>query len=493
MNYLHFPWLELSIATPLVGAALVHCFRDADAARKYGVAICLIALVLTTAAWIDLAMLGASAAHDPSPIHRLLGDRGLVIDELSAPMLPLAALLYLLTAVATLRTKVRRYSFSWSLVSLGLLLATLSCQHPWGIIGLLAAATVPPYLELKARHKPTGVYASHMALFVVLLAAGWLLVAWEGEAAAHSWWVILPLLGAICIRGGFIPVHCWLTDLFEHATFGTALMVATPIAGAYAALRLVFPIAPVWVLQSIGVLSLATAFYAAGMALVQREARRFFCFLFLSHSALVFAGLESATVLGLTGALCMWLSVALSLTGFGLTLRALEARRGRLSLVEYHGVYEHTPGLAICFLLTGLASVGFPGTFGFIGAELLIDGAVQAYPYLGVTVAIVAALNGIAVVRAYFILFTGTPHVSSVSLQIRGRERLAVLTLAALILGGGIYPQPGVVSRHHAASALLQSRTADRAVAGQEELDLDGRRVVLEPSHPWLGNGETSQ
>jgi NADH-quinone oxidoreductase subunit M len=208
---------------------------------------------------------------------------------------------------------------------------------------------------------------------------------------------------------------------------------------------------------------------------------------------LVFAGLESATVLGLTGALCMWLSVALSLTGFGLTLRALEARRGRLSLVEYHGVYEHTPGLAICFLLTGLASVGFPGTFGFIGAELLIDGAVQAYPYLGVTVAIVAALNGIAVVRAYFILFTGTPHVSSVSLQIRGRERLAVLTLAALILGGGIYPQPGVVSRHHAASALLQSRTADRAVAGQEELDLDGRRVVLEPSHPWLGNGETSQ
>ena len=34
------------------------------------------------------------------------------------PNTPLAALLYLMTAVATLRTKVRRYSFAWALVAL---------------------------------------------------------------------------------------------------------------------------------------------------------------------------------------------------------------------------------------------------------------------------------------------------------------------------------------------------------------------------------------
>jgi NADH-quinone oxidoreductase subunit M len=252
----------------------------------------------------------------------------------------------------------------------------------------------------------------------------------------------------------------------------------TPITAAYAALRLVFPIAPDWVLQSIGLVSLATAFYAAGMALVQREARRFFCYLFLSHSALVFAGLESATTLGLTGALCLWLSVALSLAGFGLTLRALEARRGRLSLIEFHGVYEHTPALAVCFLLTGLASVGFPGTFGFVGTELLVDGAVEAYPHVGVVVTIVAALNGIAVLRAYFLLFTGTRHVSSVSLAIGRREQLAVLTLAALILGGGLMPQPGVASRHHAAAKILRARQAG---AASEPLQ------AKEQDRPWLG------
>src|SRR6185436_1418625 len=110
-----------------------------------------------------------------------------------------------------------------------------------------------------------------------------------------------------------------------------------------------------------------TAVYAAGMGLVQREARRFFCYLFLSHSALVLVGLEIATPIGLTGALCVWLSVGLAQGGFGLALRSLESRTGRLSLVGFHGLYEHVPRLATLFLLTGLASVGFPGTFGFVG------------------------------------------------------------------------------------------------------------------------------
>ena len=59
-------------------------------------------------------------------------------------------------------------------------------------------------------------------------------------------------------------------------------------------------------------------------------------------------------------------------------LRALEARYGRLSLDGFHGLYQHSPALAVGFLLTGLASVGFPGTLGFVSTELLVDGAVEA-------------------------------------------------------------------------------------------------------------------
>jgi NADH-quinone oxidoreductase subunit M len=112
----------------------------------------------------------------------------------------------------------------------------------------------------------------------------------------------------------------------------------------------------------------------------------------------------------------------------------------------------------MCFLLTGLASVGFPGTLGFVATEILVDGAVQASPLVGLAVVAAAALNGIAVLRAYFLLFTGARHASNVSLKVGLRERFAVLILAALVLGGGLFPQPGVVSRHRAAVEVLRQR-----------------------------------
>jgi NADH-quinone oxidoreductase subunit M len=472
MNVLHLPWLELAILIPLIGAAIVSRIRDSEHARLWCLAYCGVSFACTLAGWQDFVWLKSEVAHDPGPFATALHDF-LELDVLSAPLLPLTALVYLLTAIATLRTKMRRFSFAGMLLSLGFALAVLACRNPWGIIGLLAIRTVPPYLELKARGKPTRVYVLHMALFISMLTIGWLFVEMEGRQRTHSLVAVVPLLIAVLVRTGSVPFHCWITDLFEHATFGTALLYVTPMMGAYAAVRLVLPIAPEWVLQSIGMISLATAVYAAGMALVQREARRFFCYIFLSHSALVLVGLESLSPIGLTGALCVWLSVGLSLAGFGLTLRALEARHGRLSLAGFHGVYEHTPLLAVCFLLTGMASVGFPGTFGFLGMELLVDGAVQTFPYVGVAVVIASALNGIAVVQAYFRLFTGTRHVSTVPLQVGFRERLAVGTLALLILGGGLFPQPGVASRYDAAAVILRQReglTARRQVTVEEPI-----------------------
>ena len=172
--------------------------------------------------------------------------------------------------------------------------------------------------------------------------------------------------------------------------------------------------------------------------------------------------------MSLTGSLCLWFSVILSLAGFGLTLRAVESRFGRLSLPSFHGLYEHSPTLAVCFLLTGLASVGFPGTLGFISTELLVDGAVEVNPTVGVVVVAAAALNGIAVVRAYLHLFTGGRHVSTVWLGIGTRERIAVLTLAAMILGGGLFPQPGVTTRE------LRGR-GDPGGAGRRHLGRRGR------------------
>lgn len=459
MNFYAIPWLELSILVPLIGAAVSWWYRGSDANSRCGLGFTAATLVCTLLAWSGFeanANPGGAAAWDILP--GLLGKRFLEIDQLSAPLLPLVALLHFLIVLATSGTKLTQISYPMLLFTEAVRLAVFAIVDPWPLIALFAVSAILPYLELRWQNKSTRVYALHMFVVVALFAVGWALV--ENDLATHSRPSIacIPLLLAVLIRSGTVPAHLWVADLFENALFSTAVLYATPIVGMYAAVRLVLPVCPDWVLHSIGLFSLITAAYAAGMGLVQQTPRRFFAYLFLSHASMILVGLELHTAISLTGALALWYSVALSLAGLGLTLRAVEARFGRLKLTEFHGLYEHSPSLAVCFLLTGLASVGFPGTLGFVAAELLVDGALGVNLGIGLVIVLTAALNGIAVLRVYFLIFTGGRHLSAVSLGITLRERVAVLTLAALILGGGLVPQIWLESRYRAAEVLLENR-----------------------------------
>ncbi len=508
MPELHMPWLEVSIAIPLLSAFVVGLSRERESARRLCVLVCGATVLVTVAEWIDFAAMNVFEARDRwdwigTIVHRNV----LVVDELSAPLLSLVALVYFLTVLSTLRTKVGRFSFGWTLVSEAIVLAMFSCRDPWVLIALFAVSILPPWVELRTRRCSTRIFVLHMIMFVGMLVGGQLCV---GVGRTEG---MVPLIGgalltgAALLRSGVIPLHGWMTDLFENATFGTALLYVLPMSGAYALMRLVVPLAPSWALQCVAIVSLATAAYAAAMALVQIEPRRFFCYLFLSHSSLVLVGMQLGTPIGVTGALCVWLAVGLSLGGFGLTLRCIEARCGRISLAEHHGLYEHTPTLALLFLVTGLAAIGFPGTVGFVGAELLVEGAVEVYPYVGIAVVLAAALNGIAVLHAYFRIFTGVRHAASVSLRAVRAERVAVVILVVLMLGGGIFPQPGVTSRYKAAMSLIRLREENGGLSGSHTRDQSSERTMAKriqtlsknvpfseaegPAGPTISNGST--
>lgn len=459
MPDLHFPWLEAAILMPVLGAAYLAISKNVGTALRFAVVICVITLLLTCGELIDFLMLGSFEAHDHWPLVQWAFHRDtFVVDELSTFLLPLAAVIFLVTILATLRTKIARFSLTSALLSESLLLAIFSCRASWVLITLLVLSTVPPYLELRHRQRCTRIYMWHMILFSILLVCGW---AWLNVVGISSPIAIAPVLllaAAGLLRSGIFPMHLWMVDLFEKASFGTAILATTPLVGAYVMMRLVLPIAPAWALQSIVVVSLFTAIYGACLALVQREARRLFCYVLLSQAALVLVGLELVTPLGLTGALCVWSSIGLSMTGFGITLRSVEARIGRVSLAEFHGLYSRMPMLAGFFLLTGLASIGFPATIGFVGIELLIEGAVAVYPVIGTLVVIATALNSMAVLMAYFRIFTGREYPTSIPMHARPGERFAILALSILILGGGLWPQPNIASRYHAAIALTKQR-----------------------------------
>ena len=477
MLELHLPWLELAILTPILGALWLRSGRDPVRVRRQALLICSLTLGLAIGEWIDFGTLHTFEAHDHwDLVHRLTSLDVLVVDELSAPLLPLTALLFLMTVLATLPTKAARFPFRGALFLLCLCMSVLSCREPWVIIGLVSLLCIPVATNIRQRKRSSTVFYLHMGLMVVLLVGGQFILSLSGIGKRwETAGAVLLTMGCL-VRCGIVPVHCWMSDMFEKASMGVSLLFVSPLIGAYLTMRLVYPVAPTWLLQVIAVISLLTAVYAGGMALVQTDSRRFFCYLFLGFSSLVLVGIELATPIGLTGALCIWLSVGLSLAGFGLTLRSVESRTGRLSLRDYHGLYEHTPKLAALFLLTGLASIGFPGTVGFIGTELLVEGAVTYFPAVGVAVVVATALNGIAILSGYFKVFTGTVHHTTVSLRSQFPERMAVLVLASLIIGGGVVPQTGVASRYHAAQALLAQRDV--------LLDRNGQSSPLIPRVP---------
>lgn len=152
----------------------------------------------------------------------------------------------------------------------------------------------------------------------------------------------------------------------------------------------------------------------------------------------------------------MWLSVGIALTSFGITMRCIEARIGRIDLSRYYGLYNHMPTMAAFFLLTGLASVGFPCTIGFVASELLTESVVDYSPWVACMVVLAMTLNGIAIMRAYFRIFAGSKHITSIPMRSQPEERFAIILMTVLILGGGLYPQPGVESRYRAAVHLLE-------------------------------------
>lgn len=460
MPTLHFPWLDLAILVPIVGWFVLNLLKDREKARNTAIVFTSLALLFAVGEWIDFNTLNTFEAQESgSLIVTIFSHHVLVVDELSAPLLPLTSLGFFLVVLSTLKSKHLRFPFSKILLYEAILLGVICCRASWILIILLILSTIPAWLDLRARKKKTRMFSIHMVIFSILITVGFGFTSTQGESSSLHFFGVSLLAAAALLRSGVIPLHGWMMDLFEKASFGTSILFVVPLTGAIVFLRFVLPVAPVGILQSAAWLSLATALYAAGMAMVQDEARRTFAYLFLSNSSLVLVGMELVAPVGVTGALCIWISVGVSLLGFGICLRSVEGRIGRVSLKSFHGLFESMPSLAGFFLLTGLASIGFPGTVGFIAMELLIEGAVEYYPLVGAAIVITAAGNGITILRTYFRIFTGKNNRSTVPIGLRTSERFSILILSVLILSGGLMPQLMVIDRYHAAIELNSRRT----------------------------------
>ncbi len=109
MNELHLPWLEISLLIPAVAALMVWRIPDHNRKRAIATWASGLTLFVSTAGWIDFETLFTYQARDYyDAIHTLVGMDELVMDKLNGPLLPLTALLFFLTLLATPESSMAR-------------------------------------------------------------------------------------------------------------------------------------------------------------------------------------------------------------------------------------------------------------------------------------------------------------------------------------------------------------------------------------------------
>lgn len=293
-----------------------------------------------------------------------------------------------------------------------------------------------------------GASVALFCLAVGLDALGWL----AASAAA--------LLAAIGLRAAVMPAHSWFPRFVERAPMGLVVAYVAPQLGVYAHIQLLSEGLPGEWLRWVPIVGALTAMLAAALGLVQSSARRALAYLLMSQTGLVSFGLDGGSEVAHAGALLQWQVLAIATSGLAMTLSALEARRGSLSLATHSGCFARTPRMAAGFLFMGLASVGFPLTLGFIAEDLLVQGAVEHLPGLALVLIGATALNGMTVVKAFFRLFSGRRlHTGERDLTPREAWVLSAVLLGLLI--GGIAPG-WITSREFTRPAVEASTPAAR-------------------------------
>jgi NADH-quinone oxidoreductase subunit M len=454
-------WLAVLMALPTLVIGASYLRLDLDRLRQLAVN----SAIATVLAALVIALsppLRDYAVHTSALTWVADGEDVIRIDRLSSVLLPFAAGLWLLTVTVTPRAALDRRGLRRTAVATLLTLMSFLTESAVVLL-LLSVASVWTFLSALAdpahRHQRR-VVSVYLGTSTLLFAVGVALlvspgVQQTGIETVAIWLIVVAAL----VRKGIVPFHAWVPEVFDHGRLGPAILFNAPQVGAYMTVVLIVPRASPQTLRIIAVLALGTAVYGAALALVQRSARRACGYLFMSQSALVMAGLDCTSVTALAGGLLVWISAGLGFAGLARGVLVLEARRGRLDLTNYHGGYDRMPLLAISFLAMGLACTGFPGTLGFIGQELLVDGAVDVFPVMGFAVVIASALTGLAVLRMHFSLFCGRSEApSSVGLGLRTREAWTFVALVIALIGLGLAPRPLVDSRFDASNEILQLR-----------------------------------
>jgi NADH-quinone oxidoreductase subunit M len=191
------------------------------------------------------------------------------------------------------------------------------------------------------------------------------------------------------------------------------------------------------------VLSGIAVVYTSLVALVQRDMKKLIAYSSVAHMAFVTFGLFAMNRQGVEGAMIVMLSHGLVSGALFLVVGVVYDRLHTREIARYGGLSDNMPAYALLFMIFTMASVGLPGTSGFVGEFLGLVGTYHASTW-GAIVATTGIILGAAyMLYLYWRICFGTQRNADAAAMpdLSVREWWLLGPIALGVFWMGIYPE----------------------------------------------------
>jgi len=268
-----------------------------------------------------------------------------------------------------------------------------------------------------------------------------------GVPEAMQKWIWLAFLASFAVKVPMWPVHTWLPDAHVEApTAGSVILAGVLLKmGGYGFLRLSLPILPeasAYFTPLIFTLSVIAVVYTSLVALVQEDMKKLIAYSSVAHMGFVTLGIFTFNQQGLEGAMFQMLSHGVVSAALFLCVGVVYDRLHTREIARYGGLVKNMPRYAAVFMLFTMASVGLPGTSGFVGEFLVLIGMWQAstvYTFIAATGVVLGAAYMLYLYRRVVFGELTKPDVKAMK-DINLREAFIFAPLVVLVLWMGVYP-----------------------------------------------------
>ncbi|MBM3617326.1 MAG: NADH-quinone oxidoreductase subunit M, partial [Alphaproteobacteria bacterium] len=284
-------------------------------------------------------------------------------------------------------------------------------------------------------------------------------------------WLWLAFFASFAVKVPMWPVHTWLPDAHVQApTSGSVILAGVLLKmGAYGFLRFSLPMLPeasAYFAPLIFGLSIAAIVITSLVALVQDDMKKLIAYSSVAHMGFVTVGIFSLNQQGIEGALVQMISHGLVSGALFLCVGVVYDRMHTREIAHYGGLVNRMPFYAAVFLFFTMASVGLPGTSGFIGEFLILVGAYQASTWVAFFTATGLILGATYALWLFRRVVFGELTRSELKkiVDLDGREIAMFVPIIVLVLWLGIYPKPVLDSLHSSVNRVVAEASGTAVV-----------------------------